>query len=54
MRKNKIEINDLYKCIKPKLNKLQIKKNVHFNKKGSIFLGKKVAKEIIKNLEQIK
>jgi acyl-CoA thioesterase-1 len=43
MKKNKIMINDLYSFVLPRMQELQIPKNVHFTKKGSEALGIRVA-----------
>ena len=48
MKKNKIMINDLYSFVLPRMQELQLPKNVHFTKKGSEELGIRVA-DIIRN-----
>lgn len=50
MKKNEVAINDLYNHILPHLKKLQRPKNVHFSAEGSLFLARKVAKEILAKL----
>lgn len=52
MRAHGITINDLYARVLPEPEKYQHPKNVHFNDEGSVFLGKIVASEIRKALEQ--
>ena len=51
MTKNNIPVNDLYSAILPKLKNLQKPKNVHFKGEGSLFLGKKVTIQILKQLK---
>ena len=46
MKKNGVLINDLYNHILPHLKKLQRPVNVHFTPEGSLFLARKVAKDI--------
>lgn len=48
MAESKIDVNDLFAWIAPKLKTLQIPVNVHFTKKGSELLGQQVAKVIEK------
>ncbi len=50
MKKNDVEVNDLYNHILPHLNKLQRPVNVHFSPEGSLHLARKVAKEILEKL----
>ncbi len=50
MKKNKIMINDLYSFVLPRMQDLQIPNNVHFTKKGSEELGKRVADIILTSL----
>ena len=52
MREHDIAIDDLYTCVLPNLEMYQRPRNVHFAEEGSAFLGKKVATEIRKALEQ--
>ena len=52
IKKNKIIINDLYSFVLPRMQELQLPKNVHFTKKGSQELGKKVAAIIRNNLNK--
>lgn len=47
MNKNKIEINNLYAFMKPRMEELQKPKNVHFTPEGSKALGEKVAERIM-------
>ncbi len=49
MRDNKALINDLYNFALPRLQELQLSKNVHFNNKGNIALAEKTA-EFIKGV----
>tara|TARA_R110000850_G_scaffold54619_1_gene130004 strand:- start:1678 stop:2415 length:738 start_codon:yes stop_codon:yes gene_type:complete len=46
MRKNNIEVNDLYTLVLPDLATLQKPANVHFDKAGSELMGKQVAGRI--------
>ncbi len=51
MKRNNIPVNDLYSYILPHLDEYMVSPgNVHYNKQGNQFLGKKVAEEISKNL----
>lgn len=50
MKKHSVEINDLYKFALPKLDKIQRKRDVHFNPEGSKILAAEVAKQIEKRL----
>jgi len=51
MKKHKIQVNDLYKAIKPQLDEYSIGGNdVHFTSDGYRFLAEHVAKEIRENL----
>ncbi len=43
IRANNIQVNDLYQLVLPKLNALQMLRNVHFNQEGSKVLGEQVA-----------
>jgi acyl-CoA thioesterase-1 len=52
MKKNDIEVNDLFAFAEPKMREIQIPVNVHFTKKGSEYLGKQVAEAILKNLKR--
>ncbi len=54
MKKNSIEVNDLYSFVLPQMEELQRPNNVHFNEVGSKALGNQVAKAIINNLEKQK
>ncbi len=51
MKRNEIEINDLYAKVLPKLKELQNPKDVHFSKRGSEFLAKEVVKAIMSKLK---
>lgn len=46
MKKNHIEVNDLYAAIEPRLKTMQRPVNVHFSPDGSKFLAKKVVNAI--------
>jgi len=46
MRKNGIEINDLYSFVLPKMEELQKTNNVHFTEEGSKALAEQVVKKI--------
>ena len=46
MKKNGIEVNDLYALVLPDLATLQKPANVHFEKTGSELMGKQVATRI--------
>ncbi|HUW62420.1 MAG TPA: SGNH/GDSL hydrolase family protein [Candidatus Bathyarchaeia archaeon] len=46
MKKHGVEINDLYACVLPHLEKYQRPRNVHFTDEGSAFLAQRVAAEI--------
>lgn len=46
MQKNNIPVDDLHGVIQPKLEALQLPKNVHFKPEGSQFLAKQVADSI--------
>lgn len=50
MKKNGVKVNDLYNHILPHLKKLQRPVNVHFSPEGSLFLARKVAKDILEKL----
>jgi len=50
MKKEHIEVNDLYSFVLPRINEIQRPNNVHFIEKGSILLAEKVAKSIIQLL----
>ncbi len=52
MNKHGIKINDLHNYITPYLAEYQRRHNVHFTNKGYQFLGKKVAEEILKRIEE--
>jgi acyl-CoA thioesterase-1 len=52
MEENDVAIDDLYEFAKPKLEKIQIKENVHFTKDGSKVLAEQVAASIKKALEK--
>lgn len=43
MKKNDIQVNDLYSFVKPQMEALMIKKNVHFTEEGSKALAGEVA-----------
>lgn len=46
MKKNGIEVNDLYSFVLPRMEELQRPNNVHFTEEGSKALGTQVAKAI--------
>ena len=46
MKGNKIEIDDLWTFIKPKIDQVQNEGDVHFSSKGSALLGSEVARVI--------
>lgn len=50
MKKNDVQVNDLYNHILPHLKQLQKPVNVHFSSEGSLYLARKVAKEILAKL----
>ncbi len=50
MKKNKVEIDDLYSFALPRLAELQIPDNVHFKKEGNDTLAREVVKSIEKML----
>lgn len=50
MKKNDVQVNDLYNHILPHLKKLQRPVNVHFSPEGSLHLARKVAKNILEKL----
>jgi acyl-CoA thioesterase-1 len=50
MKKNGIEVNDLYSFVLPRMDELQRPNNVHFTEAGSKALGTQVAKAIDNNL----
>jgi acyl-CoA thioesterase-1 len=55
MNKNEIIINDLYAFMLPRMNELQLEKNVHFKPDGYKALAGKVAdriKEVIRDMNQ--
>jgi hypothetical protein len=48
MKKNNIKINDLHAYALLKFSEIQVREgDVHYNKKGYVYLGEKVAKEIL-------
>ena len=49
MEKNEIQVNDLYTYVKPQMEALMIKKNVHFTDEGS----KALAGEVVKVIKEI-
>jgi acyl-CoA thioesterase-1 len=51
MNKHNIIINDLYAFMLPRMNELQLPRNVHFTEEGSFELGKKVAERITEALD---
>jgi len=52
MKKHKIQVNDLYRSIKPKQNEYAIGGNdVHFTSEGYQYLAEQVAEEIRKKLK---
>lgn len=50
MKKNGIEVNDLYSFVLPQMKDLQKPNNVHFTEKGSRTLANVVSKSILNNL----
>ena len=50
MKSNKIEINDLYVFVLPRMEELQRPNNVHFTEIGSKVLGEQVVKSILNAL----
>jgi hypothetical protein len=52
MDDNGVAIDDLYEFAKPKLDKLQLRANVHFTKEGSDALAEQVAASIRKGLQK--
>ena len=52
MKEHHIEVNDLFAFADPKMKEIQIPVNVHFTKKGSEALGKKVVEAISKKLAE--
>lgn len=50
MKKQGVEIDDLFTFITPHLSEAQNPKDVHFNSKGYDLLGKQVAKQIAASL----
>ncbi|QDT40835.1 hypothetical protein Pan241w_08940 [Gimesia alba] len=52
MKRNGVEIDDLFTFITPHLAETQNPKDVHFNGKGYDMLGKEVAKQIESSLKQ--
>jgi acyl-CoA thioesterase-1 len=52
MEENDVAIDDLYDFAKPKLEKIQLKENVHFTKDGSKVLAEQVAASIKKALDK--
>lgn len=52
MEEHNIEVNDLFAFADPKMKEIQIPVNVHFTKKGSEALGKKVVDAIRKKLAE--
>lgn len=54
MKKHGVPVNDLYTYIIDKLDKYQRPTNVHFMEEGSEYLGKRVAKEILKQRNSAK
>ena len=53
MNKNDIEINDLYAFMLPRMNEMQLKKNVHFKPEGYKALAIKVKDRILENLKKL-
>lgn len=51
MKKEGVQVNDLYSFVLPKMEALQRAKNVHFTEAGYEALGNKVVESILKNLE---
>jgi hypothetical protein len=41
-----VRINDLYAAVEPHVETLQTRNNVHFEKEGSEFLGRKAAESV--------
>jgi len=52
MNKNGVIINDLYVFMLPRMNELQLPKNVHFTEQGSFELAKKVVERINEALDE--
>ena len=52
MKKHGVPVNDLYTVVLPQLKTLQKPKNVHFTAAGSKALAEKVAKYILKTIDQ--
>lgn len=50
MKRQNVEINDLYAFVEPRMESLQRPNNVHFTPFGSKELAKQVVKSILKNL----
>ena len=50
MKKHDVKVNDLYNHILPHLKKLQRPVNVHVSPEGSLYLARKVAKDILEKL----
>ncbi len=48
MNKHNVAVNDLYAFVKPRLEKLQIPGDIHFNQEGSNAMAEEVAKHILK------
>lgn len=52
MNKNGITVNNLYAFVKPRMEELQLPKNVHFTREGSKALAEKVAERILEALNE--
>jgi acyl-CoA thioesterase-1 len=50
MKKHGVVVNDLYSAVLPRLEKLQLRTNVHFHPQGSEFLAEQVADRIEQHL----
>lgn len=50
MQEEGVAVIDLWSAVKPRQEKLQIPRNVHFGEEGSVFLGERVAEAIRSSL----
>jgi len=53
MNKNDIIVNDLYAFMLPRMNEMQLEKNVHFKPEGYKALATKVKERILENLKKL-
>ena len=53
MNKSDIDINDLYAFMLPRMNEMQLEKNVHFKPEGYKALATKVKDRILENLKKL-